>query len=168
MQIKHLLLSLCTVLLWQQMNTAFATQTGDSMNISFTGRLMNRKPCTVSDGKIILVNFGNVNVNNVTNDHVIKDLDYSLNCPDATSDNTVQLTIRGTPITGDSTVIASSAAGLWMKFLKDGEPQALNTAFVVDDWRNPPGLTIELEKDPSTELNAGAFTGTVTLISEYF
>ncbi|AZV05978.1 fimbrial protein [Enterobacter sp. N18-03635] len=168
MRIKLLLLSLASVLFSTQMNMALALQTGDSMSISFTGRLINRKPCTINNGAVINVSFGNVNIDKVATEHITQPLDYTLACPGSTSSNTIQMTIKATPVTGDPAAMGSSATGLWLKFMNNGKPQNLNIPFDVKDINDLPNLEIELEKNPASELHAEAFTGTATLMAEFF
>lgn len=168
MRIKTIFLTCFTFLLCAQTNTVFAAQTGDTMSITFTGRLNNHKPCVVNNNQDINVAFGNVNINKVSTDHITQSMDYSLDCSGSQAGNTVEMTIKATPVTGDTAAIASNIPGLWLKFIKDGQPQDLNEAFTVADWQSTPTLEIELEKDPAVELEAAAFSATATLMSEYF
>lgn len=62
----------------------------------------------------------------------------------------------------------SSSTGLWLKFMNNGEPQDLNVPFGIEDVNALPKLDVELEKNPAYELQADAFTGTATLMAEFF
>ncbi len=166
--IKLLLFSLASVLFFLHVNVALASQTGDTMSIDFTGRLINRKPCTINNGEVINITFGNVSINKVATGHITQPLNYNLDCPGATSSNTIQMTIKATPVLGDSAAMESSSTGLWLKFMNNGEPQNLNVPFSIEDVNALPKLDIELEKNPASELHADAFTGTATLMAEFF
>lgn len=168
MRLKTLILTYFTVLLCAQTNIVTAAQTGDTLSITFTGRLNNHKPCVVNNNQDINVAFGNVNIARVSTDHITHAMDYSLDCSGTQASNTVEMTIKAIPVTGDTAAIASNIPGLWLRFIKDGKPQDLNASFIVTDWQSPPRLEIELEKDPAVELQAAEFSGTATLISEYF
>ena len=148
--------------------SAYASQTGDSMKIDFTGRLITRTACTVNNNQMISVFFGNVAINKVATGNVIQALSYSLDCGMATTGNTVQMTINATSVPSDSAAMNSSMPGLWMRFLNEGGAQPLGKPFNVADWHNPPKLEIQLVKDPSVALEASNFTGVATLIAEYF
>lgn len=145
-----------------------AEQTGDTMTVDFSGRLMGRRACTVNDDKTIMVAFGNVGINKVGTSETIKSINYTLNCSNMNEMNTVEMTIKAIPVAGHNSSMASSVQGLWITFLKNGQEQALNNSFVVTDWHNPPLLEVRLEKDQSTELQANAFSATATLMAEYF
>ncbi|EGT3573383.1 fimbrial protein [Citrobacter amalonaticus] len=151
-----------------QVPELFAAQTGDSIDISFTGHLMGRKACTVNNNQVINVVFGTVAVNKVATGTITQPINYSLNCSGATESNSVEMTIKATPVAGHSATMAASQPGLWVTFLNEGLEQTLNTPFSVADWHNPPKLDIRLDQDPDSELQAATFTATATLMAEYF
>lgn len=144
-----------------------AENKGDSLNISFTGRLITSTVCTVNSNKNMVVAFGEVGVNKVASGQYVKDIPYTLDCGAANASNKVRMTIKAVPVTGDNTAIATSSPGLWVKFLKDGIGVEINNEFAVDDWRNPPLLQLQLEKDPAVELHADNFTATATIVADY-
>lgn len=165
---KSIVLFLGIFLSGFQMPEVFAAQTGDSMDITFTGHLMGRRACTVNNDQVITVSFGTVAINKVATGETSQSISYSLNCSGASESNSVEMTVKATPVVGHSATMAASQSGLWVTFLNEGQEQALNTAFAVADWHNPPKLDVRLDKDPSVELQAATFTATATLMAEYF
>ena len=165
---KSIVLFLGIFLSGFQMPEVFAAQTGDSMDIAFTGHLMGRRACTVNNDQVITVSFGTVAINKVDTGTIIQPVNYSLNCSGASESNSVEMTVKATPVAGHSATMAASQSGLWVTFLNEGQEQVLNTAFAVVDWHNPPQLDIRLDKNPDVELQAATFTATATLMTEYF
>lgn len=145
-----------------------AVQTGDSMNITFTGHLMVRRSCTVNNDQVINVAFGTVAADDVPTGEIVKPVDYTLNCVGVRENNSVEMTIKASAVNGHPATMSASQSALWVTFLNDGQEQPLNTPFVVPDWKNPPKIDIRLDKDPDQGLRTAAFTATATLMAEYF
>lgn len=145
-----------------------AAQTGDSLAISFTGRLFVHKECIINDNKLITVDFGSVGVNKVGTGEAVKAVDYSISCVGSSETNSIQMTIKATPVPGYPNEFPASISGLRIKILNEGQIQELNKPFSIADWRNPPKLEVQLDKDPEVTLEAANFSGTATLMAEYF
>lgn len=144
-----------------------AKQTGDSVRYDFTGTLRAMTQCKVNDDQVINVPFGNVSVNKVDSGIYFRTINYSLDCGSVGASNTVLMTLRATPVATSDSTIATSAAGLWAQFYKEGAPVPLNKEFKIDDPTSPPKLEVKLVKDPDTDFKEGAFTATATLMVEY-
>lgn len=146
---------------------AASEQKGDSVEFSFTGTLQAMTPCSISNNRVIEVPFYNVGINKVESGLYNQPIEYDLNCGDIGAVNTVLMTIKGTPVSADESVIASGRKGLWIQFYKDGLALKLNQEFKVDNPLNPPEIKVYLRKNHDEELEEGSFSATVTLMSEY-
>lgn len=146
---------------------AVSNQTGDSVMFKFTGRLQAATPCTISNDKVIAVEFGNVAINRVDEGSYIREVKYTLDCGSAGSTNTVSMVFMAVSVPSDTAAFASSAPGLWVKVLKDGQPLALNKSFMVASPQSPPRIDVQLVKDPASVLTEQDFTATGTLMAEY-
>lgn len=146
---------------------AVSNQIGDSVKVAFTGRLQLVTPCTISNDQLITVEFGNVAVNRVDSGNYTQTVEYTLDCGSAGSGNTVSMVFKATPVPSDAAAFASSAPGLWVKVLKDGQPLELNKAFSIANPESPPKVQVQLVRDPASELSAGGFSAIGTLMADY-
>lgn len=148
---------------------AQADRKGDSEKITFTGTLMHMAgACIVNNGGDISVQFGNVAVSQVKYEKFIQPLNYTLQCPGAVPGSRISMTFKATPVSGgDGATLASSVPGLWVRVLREKQPQPLNKAFDVPNVNTPPALSVELRQDPTVVLRAGAFSAIGTLVAEY-
>jgi len=148
---------------------AQADRKGDSAKIALTGKLMRTdRSCTVNNGGDISVQFGNVAVSQVKDEKFIQPLNYTLQCPGAVPGSRISMTFKATPVSGgDGATLASSVPGLWVRVLREKQPQPLNKAFDVPNVNTPPALSVQLRQDPKVVLKAGAFSATGTLVAEY-
>ncbi|HFT3223645.1 TPA: fimbrial protein [Klebsiella pneumoniae] len=146
---------------------ALAKQTGDAMSYSFSGRLIGVTQCKINNDKPVEVHFGKVGIAKIDKGTYVQDINYTLDCGSATSDNTVTLSIKATPALWDPKAIASSAEGLGVYILKDGEPIELNTDIKIDDPNMPTKLRAKVLKDPKVNLTEQDFTVVGTIVVEY-
>lgn len=149
------------------LSQAVSNQTGDSVGFRFTGRLQAATSCIISNDQVIVVDFGNVAVNRVDSGNYMREVSYTLDCGSAGSSNTISMVFKATPVPSDPATFASSAPGLWVKVLKDGQPVELNKAFTVASPQTPPRIDVQLVKDPAQNLIEGTFSATGTLMAEY-
>lgn len=149
------------------LSQAVSNQTGDSVKFNFKGRLQAATPCSISNDKVITVDFGNVAINRVEGGSYLREVKYTLDCGSAGSSNTISMVFRANPVPSDVATFASSAPGLWVKVLKDGQPLALNKAFKVATPQKPPRIDVQLVKDPASALTEQDFTATGTLMADY-
>lgn len=143
-------------------------QTGDSVDVRFTGRLQAMTPCSINNNGPVTVAFGNVGINKVDSGQYLRKMEYRLDCGSATSSNTVLMSFTTTtPVVTDSAAISSNIPGLWVKILKDGAPLELGKEFQIPDPQVQPKIEVQLIKDPTTDLVEGGFKATGTLLAEY-
>ena len=142
-------------------------QKGDSVEFTFTGTLLAMTPCSINNNGVIEVPFSNVSINKVESGIYFQPIGYDLDCGGVGAANTILMTLKGTPVDADESIIASGRKGLWMQFYKDGTELKLNQEFEINNVLSPPEITVYLRKDPGEELEEGTFSTTVTLMSEY-
>lgn len=158
----------CFCFLFMNKVYASSNQTGDSVEVKFSGKLQAITPCEINKGHPISVFFGNVGVNKVDSGQYIKELQYSLDCGNATSNNTFSMYFTTVnPVATEPSSIQSDIAGLWVKILKDGTPLEMGKEFQVADPLSPPKIDLLLTKDPVVTLIEGDFSATGTLVAVY-
>ncbi|MGK3141809.1 fimbrial protein [Pantoea sp. C2G6] len=142
----------------------YATQTGDTVNVTIHGTL-KRKPCYINNDGIIAIDFGNVGVNKIDGKNYIKTIDYTLECEDPDETANLKMTLAGTQTTYDKGAITTSVDGLGIELLQNGTAVVINQSFVID-YNKPPVLQA-VPVTSGASLSEGAFTATATLLAEY-
>lgn len=142
-------------------------------NWAFDGRLILPPVCQLSQQNPLEVSFGKVGVGKVDGKQYEQSIPYELQC-DGENTTTlgqrwkVSLTFSGTPAGAgfdDATLKvagAENAGNAGIRIQKDGTPQPLNTAFLIDVAALP-RLSAVPVKRPGSDLVAGDFTATGTL-----
>lgn len=164
------------------MNTLYRTLTallvavlplaGKADNMQFTGTLLERPLCTISDkGGRMDVRFGNIAITRVDGEHYRRVIPYQINCPGA-NPNTLwrmRLTLKGSHTDFEPKVVQSSVPDLGIKVLLGG------TALTPDEPRlieiSPSAMPL-LEAVPvkraGSELPSIAFTASALLLAEFY
>lgn len=164
------------------MNTLYRTLTallvavlplaGKADNMQFTGTLLERPLCTISDkGGRMDVRFGNIAISRVDGEHYRRAIPYQINCPGA-NPNTLwrmRLTLKGKHTDFEPKVVQSSVPDLGIKVLLGG------TALTPDEPRlieiSPSAMPL-LEAVPvkraGSELPSIAFTASALLLAEFY
>lgn len=124
------------------------------------------EPCVINNSNPIVVNFGDdLLTTEVNGSNYIQPVNYTLSCPDATSDD-LKMTISGTGAGFDDNVLQGSQPSLGIKILSDGNIMPVNHALNFN--RNtPPVLKAVPVKDPAGKLTGGSFTASATMSVEY-
>lgn len=142
-------------------------QTGDSVDVTFTGLLQAMTACSINNDRTIEIAFGNIGINKIESEQYTRSIDYELDCGSVGGANTILLTLKATPVPSDGSIVASGRKGLLIQFYKDSVPLKLNEEFKVENVTTPPKLMVKLITDPAEEPEEGAFSCTATLIAEY-
>lgn len=154
------------MMLW--CTASHAAQTGDSESVEFHGRFIFSAPCTVSNDKIINVQFSNVGVNKVDGVNYLQPIPFTVECNGASTGASVKLTVVGTASDFDFAAVKTNADGLSIRIQADGQPVTLNEPILTTLDRVPSlVLTAVPVKDPAKTLSAQMFTATATLMAEY-
>lgn len=142
-----------------------ATQTGDSLNVTFQGTL-KRKPCRISNSQAINITFGKIGVSKINGSNYKMPINYTLTCID--QDETAQLTmvLQGQQTSYNQAAIQTSVSGLGILILKDGEPMKIGDRSSISH-STPPRLEAVPVQETGIILAAGDFQAAATLLAEY-
>lgn len=136
-------------------------------NMLFRGTLIEPPPCTINDGGMVDVDFGErVGINKVNGVNYLKLMDYRITCESGATGLDMTLTLSGTETGYDPAAVQTDMADLGIKVLQNGTPFTLNTPLSIDP-QNPPVLEAVPVKTPGATLTEGAFVATATLKAEY-
>lgn len=136
-------------------------------NMLFRGILIEPPPCTINDGGMVDVDFGErVGINKVNGVNYLKPVDYRITCESGATGLEMTLTLSGTETGYDKAAVQTDMADLGIKVLQNGAPFTLNTPLSIDP-QNPPVLEAVPVKTPGATLTEGAFVATATLKAEY-
>jgi type 1 fimbria pilin len=136
-------------------------------NMLFRGTLIEPPPCTINDGGMVDVDFGErVGINKVNGVNYLKPMDYRITCESGATGLDMTLTLSGTETGYDQAAVQTDMADLGIKVLQNGTPFTLNTPLSIDP-QNPPVLEAVPVKTPGATLTEGVFVATATLKAEY-
>lgn len=146
--------------------SAMAAQTGDSSKIIFTGKLIKTTVCKLNNDKPIVVDLGIVGIKNVKSGNYIKNIDYTLECTNASATSVVDMTLLGVVESWDSTLLASDIRGLGAKILLNGNPLKLQEPVDIA-VNSTPKLQVQLVAQSGVNLQDAPFTITGALLVSY-
>ncbi|CAI8882208.1 Pilus assembly protein [Pseudomonas sp. IT-232MI5] len=92
-------------------------------NMQFTGTLLARPVCAVSDkGRRIDVSFGNLAVSRIDGERYLKPIPYQISCPGAVIGASwrMRLTLKGVPAVFEPKALQSSVSDLGIKLMLGG------------------------------------------------
>ena len=143
-----------------------AIATGDSKTLLFHGTLRIHQ-CHINNDQNISVQFDEVGINKVDGARYKQQIPWQLTCDDYDPAWRLTLLLKGTAATFDNAAISTNAAGLAIQIQQNGKPLELNKAIDIQ-YGSIPTLEAVPVKDPAvTELTAGIFNATATLLAEY-
>jgi len=136
-------------------------------NMLFRGTLIEPLPCTINDGGMVDVDFGErVGVNKVDGVNYLKAMDYRITCEPGVSGLDMTLTLSGVHTGYDPAAVQTDLVDLGIRVLQNGKPFTLNMPLSIDP-KNPPVLEAVPVKTPGATLKEGAFLATATLKAEF-
>lgn len=136
-------------------------------NMLFRGTLIEPPPCTIDDGGMVDVDFGErVGVNRVDGVKYLKALDYRITCEPGVTGLDMTLTLTGLQTGYDAAAVQTDLPDLGIRVLQNGKPFTLNIPLGIDP-KNPPMLEAVPVKTPGATLTEGAFVATAMLKAEY-
>lgn len=136
-------------------------------NMLFRGTLIESPPCTINDGGMVDVDFGErVGVNKVDGVNYLKTMDYRITCEPGATGLDMALTLSGVQTGYDAAAVQTDLPDLGIRVLQNGKPFTINTPLSVDP-KSPPTLEAVPVKTPGATLTEGAFVATATLKAEY-
>lgn len=123
-------------------------------------------PCTVNNGNVIEVDFGDsVVIPLINGANYRTTIPYSIQC-DASAPNALKLQIEGNGATFNSDALQTSEKGLGIIFFQDGQSLAINRKLNVS-YTSLPIFEAAPIKEKNEKLNAGEFTAAATLAIYY-
>ncbi|MFC0227458.1 fimbrial protein [Serratia aquatilis] len=132
--------------------------------VDFSGTLVEALPCSINNGKLIEVDFGNgVIIRNIDGVRYSEPITYQIAC---SVPGTVRLSVNGTQTLFNGAAIQTDVPGLGILLKQEGQGFTLNTPITVN-LSNPPVLTAVPVSDPAQPPSPGAFTAKATLLAEY-
>lgn len=138
-----------------------------AQNLTFEGELVEPPSCTISEGQVIDVPFGqNIAIRKLDGVNYRKVVNYKIHCDVGQLEWSLSLKISGQATTFNPAALQTSVEGLGIEMLQDGKPLLLNKAMPIDP-NHPPALEAVPVKDPAVELLATAFEVSATLTAEY-
>ncbi|HGY1229299.1 TPA: fimbrial protein [Citrobacter farmeri] len=146
-----------------------ATQSGDTMDVTFQGRFLLLAPCTVStDDKVIEIAFGNVDINKVDGINYVQPIPWTIDCHGAPADIALNLKVSGTATPFENTALTTSVTGLGIQILANGQGMKINEPLKTTlSEAQSIMLTAVPVKDPNETLTTQAFSAVATLTAEY-
>lgn len=149
-------------------DTVYCAQTGDSMDVKFTGTFLLSTPCTINNSQVIDVAFGNVGVDKVDGVAYEQKIPFVVDCKGAANTTSLNLTMSGVAVAFDDAAIKTNADGLGIRIKADGIPMKLNKPKVttLKDLETLK-LTAVPVKDPDKSLTEQPFTAVATLTADY-
>ncbi|MCT4715251.1 fimbrial protein [Enterobacteriaceae bacterium H18W14] len=135
--------------------------------MQFKGTLIEPPPCTINQGNVIDVSFGEqVAIAGVDGTNDKQAVDYQLQCDASDGQSGVVMSVRGTATAFDEAAVQTNQPDLGIRLLLDDRPFNLNTPYSVDP-KAPPALFAVPVGAPGATLTEGEFDATATLLAEY-
>ncbi|WP_368547372.1 fimbrial protein [Klebsiella pneumoniae] len=155
------------VLFYMLFNHAEATISPSNIDVSISGTIVATAACKFSGQNPISIEFGDVYINNISNESYKKEISYKLTCNGDSGGKKTQMQFSGTTNFLDSSALNTDVKGLRIKLY------ANNTSISVNKWfdfdiANMPKLYAVLIKDKNASLKNGQeFNATATLKVSY-
>lgn len=141
-------------------------------NMQFTGTLLARPTCTVSDkGARIDVRFGNLAISRIDGEHYRKSIPYQINCPGADTGSSwrMSLTLKGNPAVFEPKALRSSVADLGIRVLLGGAELIPNVPRYIQIIPSAvPLLEAVPVKLTDSDLPSIDFTASALLLAEFY
>lgn len=157
-RLKYIIVITCTYLI-----SAPAT----AVNAQFHGVLQVPPACTINNGNLIEINFGDkVGVNKVDGENYQQAINYQINCNPGSPEWSLGLSFNGSATNFDTAAVQTNVNGLGVRIKQGGQPFVMNQRISINALA-PPILVAVPVKDPKVELVEGTFEATATLQADY-
>ncbi|MDT3610127.1 fimbrial protein [Cronobacter sakazakii] len=136
--------------------------------MSFHGTLV-APPCTINDGEIIEVAFGNdLGINRIDGNNYKQPVNYTVNCKAGYTANNLAVIVNTTsPAAFDEAAVMTDKTGLGIHILVNGQPVKFAQRIAMINPFSPPKIEAVPVQDQSVTLTEGAFEATMTLLADY-
>lgn len=133
--------------------------------VTIKGVIQGAMPCVINKNAPISAPFGDVQTAGIDGVYKTITLDYALDCSRSTS-NELQMQVRGNPGFDGALLMVPGYDNLGIALKKDGNRLAVNTWSDFDTSKKPV-LQAVLVKRENSEIKAGAFKASATLVVDY-
>jgi type 1 fimbria pilin len=138
-----------------------------SEEMAFKGQLIQSPNCTIDDGQVIDIAFGNnIGIRKLDGVNYRQTINYEISCGESDFDWSMSLKISGQTTLFNPAALQTSVDGLGIEILQNGEPFILGKPLTIDPKRKPILQAVPV-KDPNADLIATDFNVTATLTAEY-
>lgn len=168
-KISILIISTLVAILSAQIPSALAA---NNVKITFKGNLIQNPPCEITglNGNKIIIDFQDMIIRNITGLNYIQEIKYSLTC-DAPNNTGVSLRITGTETDFNANLLTTSNPNLGISFYSGTESLSM-VRVNLDSIKFPNSRRERIFANPvintrATNITAGSFTATATLLAEY-
>lgn len=162
----HFRKSLLLLVLTTISQSGLSSQTGDTKSFDFRGTFFIQTPCEVNNDKVIDIAFGNVGINKVNGSNYSQSIPYTVTCNGISDGDSLHLTVVANQASYDQSTIVTSADGLGIQLLQNGQPMKINEPLDVS-LDAMPELTAVPVKDPTKVLAEQTFNAAATLKADY-
>lgn len=144
--------------------TAMAKMDDATINVKISGTVVANGSCTFTGTGPVVVEFGDVFINEIKDSAYKQNLPYTLVCKGDPGGKAMQIKLSGIAADFDGSLLKTDAKGLGLSLQKDDKVMALNQ-WVDIDPAAPPTFAAVLVKRKNTNFHNGqAFNGSATLI----
>ncbi|TGB76295.1 fimbrial protein [Escherichia sp. E4694] len=137
-------------------------------DITFHGTLVSPPVCTISGGKTIEVDFGDILINDIDGVNFRQTVPYEITCDSGVRDAVWEMTLtwKGTPTNYNTSAVQTSVTDLGIEMQQNGSPFELDKPLSIDP-ASPPMLKAVPVKASGAVLGDGAFSAYATLQVDY-
>ncbi|MGL5998998.1 MAG: fimbrial protein [Pseudomonas proteolytica] len=154
-----------TPLLAMMLGCASMTYATEQQVVTINGVVYAAIPCVINKNAPISGPFGDVQTAGIDGTYKTITLEYALDCSRSAT-NELRMQVRGDPAFDPSLLMVREHDNLGIAIKKDGARLAVNT-WADFDTRNQPVLQAVLIKRENSEIKAGTFNASATLVVDY-
>lgn len=133
--------------------------------VTIQGVIQAAIPCVINKDAPISAPFNDIQIAGINGHYKTISIDYALDCSRSAT-NELRIQVRGNPAFDQTMLQIPDYDNIGIALKKDGERWALNT-WSNFDTRKQPVLQAVLVKRDASEIKAGAFTASATLVVDY-
>ncbi|MDT0204236.1 fimbrial protein [Serratia marcescens] len=136
-------------------------------NMRFSGVLIEPPACTINDGGLVDVDFGNrVGISKVDGVNYQQPVNYRISCTPGAGVWNMTLAVVGTAADYDTAAVASNMDDLAVRLLQNSKRFILNQPIPINPNAKPVLEAVPVKR-PGATLKEGAFEATATLLAVY-
>ncbi|ROR08672.1 fimbrial protein [Erwinia sp. JUb26] len=145
------------------MSTCLQAYADGPARFNFKGRVVDKNPCTINNGKQILIPFDNITQEKSDGKQIQKKIDLNVVCTEEYVNSALRMQILGTASFADN-VLKTDMDDLGIVFYKNGAPVELQTWFNLPKPASSLLLTASPIANGKSKMPGGNFTASATLL----